>query len=619
MRHSFLFVLLFLGFQALAQQKVSYAIQLGKISHDQLIVEVKPPALKAGPVEYCFPKIVPGTYANYDFGRYISNFKALDASGKELKITKKSVNQYVIKEGQKIAKISYAVDDTWDSPEIEGEYVFEPAGTSFQADTLFALNTHGLLGYFKGFEKMAIELEISHPKNLFGASSIKSIQKGNKDLFRAQNYQEIVDAPILYSVPDTLTLTLGKSEVLISVFSPNHTINAEQIAEKIVPLLEAQKNYLGGDLPVKRYAFLIVLSEQLKNGNFGALEHAQSSFYYLPEGNIQTLGQTIQDVCAHEFFHILTPLNIHSEEIGNFDFIQPRMSQHLWLYEGLTEYAAHHMQVKYGLTDLGQFMSTIQEKWQTMHMQYNNEIPFTEMSKKVLDTHKDQYSNVYQKGALLGFGLDLTLRKGSNGTYGTQDMMRDLAKEYGPNKSFKDDVLFDKLVQITGQAGLAEYFKNYITGNKELPLNAWLNEIGYALRDKHEANENPTYSLTLGFDFQALSVNSESKRVYIGAEPGINEFGKSLDLRAKDELISVNGLPLDISNFVKSTEEFIQKIRVGEVFDLEIARPNGQGGFDIYHLRAPFERTKVDAQNTIYELKNPTEAQLKLRKDWLRS
>ena len=32
-----------------------------------------------------------------------------------------------IKEGQKIAKISYAVDDTWDSPEIEGEYVFEPA------------------------------------------------------------------------------------------------------------------------------------------------------------------------------------------------------------------------------------------------------------------------------------------------------------------------------------------------------------------------------------------------------------------------------------------------------------------------------------------------------------
>jgi hypothetical protein len=50
-------------------------------------------------------------------------------------------------------------------------------------------------------------------------------------------------------------------------------------------------------------------------------------------------------------------------------------------------------------------MSTIQEKWQTMHMQFNNDIPFTDMSKKVLDTYNDQYSNVYQKGALLGFGM----------------------------------------------------------------------------------------------------------------------------------------------------------------------------------------------------------------------
>ncbi len=619
MRKFLLFFLLFHGFVTLAQQKVSYSIQLSKLNQDQLTVEVKPPLLKSGSVEYCFPKIVPGTYANYDFGRYISNFKALDASGKELKFSKKSINQYVINEGQKLSKISYLVDDTWDSPEIEGEYVFEPAGTSFQKDTLFALNTHGLLGYFKGFEKSPIELEISHPKELFGASSIKSTHKGNKDLFSAHSYQEIVDSPIMYSVPDTLTLHMGKSEILISMYSPNHTISAEQIGEKILPLLEAQKNYLGGSLPVQRYAFLIVLSEQLKSGSFGALEHAQSSFYYLPEGNIQTLGQTIRDVCAHEFFHILTPLSIHSEEIGNFDFIKPRMSQHLWLYEGLTEYAAHHMQVKYGLTDLSKFMTTMQEKWQTMHMQFNNEIPFTEMSKKVLDTYKDQYSNVYQKGALLGFGLDLLLRKGSNGAYGTQNMMRDLAKEYGPNKSFKDEVLFDKLIQITHQAAVANYFKDYISGNKELPLNEWLNEIGYGLRDKKDGDENPSYAMTMGFDFQALSVNSETKRVYIGAEPGINAFGKLLDLHAKDELISVNGLALDIANFVKSTEEFMGKIRVGEVFDLEIARPNGKGGFDTYHLRAPFERTRIDAENTIYELKNPTEAQLKLRKEWLKS
>jgi hypothetical protein len=49
-----------------------------------------------------------------------------------------------------------------------------------------------------------------------------------------------------------------------------------------------------------------------------ALEHAQSSFYYLPEGNIQTLGQTIQDVCAHEFFHILNTFKRSFR--GNWEF-----------------------------------------------------------------------------------------------------------------------------------------------------------------------------------------------------------------------------------------------------------------------------------------------------------
>jgi predicted metalloprotease with PDZ domain len=111
------------------------------------------------------------------------------------------------------------------SPEIEGEYVFEPAGTSFQADTLFALNTHGLLGYFKGYEKTAIESEISHPNHLYGASSIKSTQKANKDLFTAHSYQEIVDAPILYSVPDTLNASI-RQERGVDRVQPNQTINS---------------------------------------------------------------------------------------------------------------------------------------------------------------------------------------------------------------------------------------------------------------------------------------------------------------------------------------------------------------------------------------------------------
>ena len=42
----------------------------------------------------------------------------------------------------------------------------------------------------------------------------------------------------------------------------------------------------------------------------------------------------ISDIAAHEFFHVVTPLHIHSEIIENFDFETPVPSEHVWLYEG---------------------------------------------------------------------------------------------------------------------------------------------------------------------------------------------------------------------------------------------------------------------------------------------
>ena len=74
-----------------------------------------------------------------------------------------------------------------------------------------------------------------------------------------------------------------------------------------------------------------------------------SSMYYTPEMDTASLKTTMDNFTTHEFFHVITPLSIHSEEIGNFDFNNPKMSEHLWLYEGVTEYSAGIMQVKEGL------------------------------------------------------------------------------------------------------------------------------------------------------------------------------------------------------------------------------------------------------------------------------
>ncbi len=496
-----LLLLLCFVYSTNAQDSLRYSIDLNRLKNDRLTVEVQ---LPAGAKEYCFPKIVPGTYAIYDFGRYVSNLQAFDAAGKAVKVYRKDFNTFQI---AKAKRLRYEVDDTWDSPEIEGKYIFEPAGTNFQEDTLFALNTHAILGYVKGGEKMPVSLHLTVP---FGMTASSSLVDKN-GFYTADNYQSLTDAPLLVTHLDSAKLKIGDTDILISVYSPNLVMHAWQIAEKILPLLQSQKDYLGGSLPVKNYAFLVVMSTHLKNGSYGALEHSKSSFYYLPEYNISTMASTIRDVSAHEFFHIQTPLNFHSEEIGNFDFQKPKMSRHLWLYEGLTEYAAHHTQLQGGLTTLEQFMESMTEKVNRANDDYNPSLAFTKLSLGALDKYKDEYGNVYQKGALIGFCLDLLLRKETNGAYGTQRMMRELAAKYGPTKSFKDEELFEMIEKTTKVPAVKEFFLRYVSKGDKLPFQELVSTIGMEFGESIPGNNTITYGYTNNIEFRALKNPSPSQ------------------------------------------------------------------------------------------------------------
>ena len=90
---------------------------------------------------------------------------------------------------------------------------------------------------------------------------------------------------------------------------------------------------------------LLLMDEEELNffwRNARALEHHRSTtvvFYENLEASV--LKKYITDIVSHEFFLTLTPLNIHSEQIHNFNYNEAVMSQHLWLYEGTTEYFSH--------------------------------------------------------------------------------------------------------------------------------------------------------------------------------------------------------------------------------------------------------------------------------------
>ena len=343
------------------------------------------------------------------------------------------------------------------------------------------LNTHGFVGYFSNYMAVPYKVTVTHPATLWGATSmIDQDASTTNDLFVTSRYAELVENPIMYAKPDYTTFTVDGMEILIAVYSPTGKVTAESITPEMKTMMTAQKNFLGKINSTKKYSVLLYLSTMTEKDakGFGALEHPTATTVVLPEiMPKEELVKSMKDVVSHEFFHIVTPLSIHSKEIQYFDYNNPKMSEHLWMYEGVTEYFANLFQINQGLITEEEFYTRIAEKIAHANT-LNDTMPFTTMSANVLtQPYKDQYLNVYEKGALIGMCLDIIIREKSNGEKGILDLMQQLSNEYGPTKPFNDEELFAKITSLT-YPEVGAFLTTYVSGPTPIPYATYLAKVG---------------------------------------------------------------------------------------------------------------------------------------------
>lgn len=423
-------------------QTIAVNIDLNTVVDDKIMVAINPQKIKEETIIYNIPAIVPGTYTMSNYGKFVSNFKAFDYNGKELAIKKLNENSWQINNAKNMDKISYWVDDTFDSKKDHNIYVM--AGTNIEEDKNFLLNLPGFIGYFNDKKELPYQISITHPTHLYETSSLinKNTSKtdNSKDVFLAPRYDEISDNPIMYAPLNNVSFTVNGIEVNLAIYSPNNAHKATDLKDALKTMMTAQTNFLKGFETTNEYNVLVYLfdPEMYKFQGYGALEHRSSTTVVYPEtmSKKQFASNMINGTVSHEFFHIVSPLSVHSEEIHSFDFNQAEMSEHLWMYEGMTEYFANLFQVNQGLISEDEFINEMNSKI-AGSLNYNDAISFTKMSKNILEPkYAKNYNNVYQKGALIGMCLDIILREESNGTYGVRNLMLDLSKKYGKKQGF---------------------------------------------------------------------------------------------------------------------------------------------------------------------------------------
>lgn len=543
---------------------------------------------------YHMPSTVPGTYQVMDFGRFVHDIKAFDISGKEIELKKISDNSWEILNPTQLAKITYKSEDTFDA-EVEDRPVAPMSGSGIE-DNFISMNTFAVLGYFEGLQGHEAKIKVDY-KSYWELGT--ALEMDSDGYYRADNYDHLADSPFLIGQLTVADTYVGDINVELYVWSPDTAITAAKIMNLADDVLQSAKGFIG-EAPVGEYKFLMALisNETMGRNNLfgaGALEHSYSSLYVMPTSAQSLPG--LRSTMAHEFLHILTPLFLHSEIIHQFDFINPTPSQHIWLYEGVTEWASDIMQLRGDVISIEDYFDQVGQKMR-MNEMFNQELSLVDLALRSYgEDGYSQFLNFYQKGALTAMCLDLKLLELSNGKKGLRETFLQLLKEYGKYRPFPEDEFFDVIVDRT-YPEIEEFINDYIKGTKPLPIREYAEKLGMEYTaEKLNENAPPTFGSQIG-------LNEDGKFIVVSVREEAKEFGFMKD----DLILKLDGEELDMGNIQQKVQEKFAE-GVGASYTMTLAR-NG-------------EEVEVNGKLLVRKTKhiftaseNLTEEQEKLREVW---
>jgi predicted metalloprotease with PDZ domain len=569
-----------------------YEVNLNDRGDDQFKVTLRVKGLKPENAIYQFASTAPGTYQIMDIGRYVRSFQAFDKKGKELKTEKISTNQWKLEDPERVREIRYSIAETWDTP-VNEHRIYGMCGTSVEKDHVL-INGQGVFGFPTGMQQTPLEVKVDYPSDWEVGTAL---DKNSKGYYQARSYDHMVDSPILLGRLTKAQTTVAGAQIEVYTYSKTDQIKSEQLLSNMQTMLNAAGSFLK-QLPVKRYAFLYHFEDQ----SWGAWEHSYSSEYVMREQPFsKPYADLLTSIAAHEFFHIVTPLNIHSEIIQQFNFVNPTPSEHLWLYEGVTEWASHIMQLRAGMIDLNTYLERLSGK-----VSVDKSLDTTySLSKLGLTCYTDegqkQYINIYNRGALTASLLDIRLLELSNGTKGLREVINELATTFGPDKAFPEKEFFTLFVQKT-YPEIGDFINRYIKNAEPLPYAEYYQKLGITY--------TPAVTTGKKVPFTGIQLRvAEGKLVVVKLE----EMAAKAGLREKDAVVRFNQQVVTANN-AQSIGGQINALKAGDTYTLTVLRDNKE-------ITVPCRiEEKAEVKNYVFQ-PNPqaTPQQMQLRSSWLKN
>lgn len=557
-------------------------------------LEIPRPA-NADTLVFYMPIWAPGGYQLAHYGRWVKDVRAEGPGGKRLTVLSEAAGEYptegaagdswkIVTEGAGPLVIRYEVEDI-EMGEATGLW-FEMS--DIRADEAF-FNGTAVFGYLQGAKDAPYEVCYRPAAGWVLVTALEPA--GAPGCFTAASYDELVDAPVSmgrdlavreFQVPGPD----GPPRRIRLAVSPVGPYEPDSLQAVVREVVRAGIDFFG-EAPFRDYLFIVELVDPSDpaalaryGDSFGALEHANSSVYLLPQVPPQAVRGIFffPQVFAHEFFHLWSPKRIHSDRLGPFEYQAPVETETLWFAEGVTDYYAYVWLARYRIVDRWRVFRELGELVErlgaTPHA-YSE--PITALSKRLpLSEDVDEILPLYYKGTLLGFILDVHLRRSTENRVSLDSVMRTLNRRYGQlRRGFPDDSLVQILEGIGG-VPLADFAGRYLDGTQPFPIDDVFAAAGLTL--ERDTVRQPVLGVRFSVD--------ESGRLVVGEVMGPIGLAQ-LGIQAGDILATWDGAPLSIETAREVFEAFGEAYDPERVYSLTVMR----GGETVEARgRIPFSR-----------------------------
>lgn len=574
------------------QDLIRYTVSMLRANAHYFDVTIEIPIPAGGHTDelrLAMPVWTPGHYLVEDFARHITEVKAFDVgSRRELRVTKLEKDCWsVALQGSEKLRVEYPV------------YAFTYGVNASYIDHLHALvNGASVFLYPEGMQGMPARLVLV-PKPEWKVVST-GLQRVSEWEFTASDYDVLVDSPLEVGNQDVHSFDVGGTKYDVSIFG-EAPVDLEKFVGDMKGIVE-QTTSIFDHVPYDRYVFLVNFTDTTGGG----LEHLNSTMCFLPRLRLVPKEEynLSMGLYSHEFFHAWNVKRLRPVELGPFDYSAETYTKSLWIAEGITSYYDDLILRRLGLYSveeyLDAFVSSINVLKSMPGSRYQSaeEASFDTWTKfyKQDENSPNVTSSYYTQGTVIGWMLDMAIRRTSRGGKSLDDVMKKLYHVVflKGNRGYTDKEFEATCVELGGSE-IEGIFDDRVRGRKDVDYDLYLGYVGLRLSSKEERAEEK--------GFLGVKVKSEGGRTMVATELA-GSPAEAMGLAVNDEILAVGGFRMGSDKL----SFFIGTMKPGESLRLTVAR-NGRlmelnwqvGGRPAFEYRIQPVKEATDGQKALFK------------------